>query len=185
MKAIFPLIIFAFLLSCKGRNEQKSNDENNKSWSIGRFVDEFGEPTNISYITTTVYGTFSNTATENSPLRVVFIITKDNKISLQLYEYNKNIPVKGYKDSYQIYVQDKDGNRHTLAASNYNSDRLSLTNYSYSKKLTDTEKLHNILTNGGEIKFVIIDENRASSVYRFKIDNADWYENAFIKLTDS
>lgn len=59
-----------------------ANINNLGVWEIRYFVDDFGQPTNEGYITTeySIYGKFSNTATENSDLRVVFIID-DKKIS--------------------------------------------------------------------------------------------------------
>jgi len=53
-----------------------ANIDNLGIWEIGYFVDEFGEPTKERFITTKnpIYGTLSNSATQNSDLRVHFII---------------------------------------------------------------------------------------------------------------
>jgi len=148
-------------------------------WEVNYFVDDFGEPTKEGYITTKnpIYGTFSNTATQNSDLRVHFIIASKQNVAIKLFEYNSNNPVKGYRDRYRVLVQDSSGERNTLSASNYNSDRLSFGR-------NDSEKMFNILSNGGQIKFKIIEDDRPTTEYNFTISNADWFENAYIKLSN-
>ena len=74
-------------------------------WEVSYFVDDFGDPTDSGYITTAelVEGKFSNSATTNAKLYVIFIIT-ENKISIKMAEYGSNI-VKGsssYPDNYVI-----------------------------------------------------------------------------------
>lgn len=152
-----------------------ANINNLGIWIINYFVDDFGQPTNNGYITTekAIYGRFSNTATENSRLRVEFIIANKERVAIQLYEYDSNNPVKGYRDRYNVLVQDKDGNQYKLRAHNYDSDRLTFS---------DSEKMHNILLSGGNIKIKIIDSERNTTQYNFEIEDADWYENAYIKL---
>ena len=156
-----------------------ANIDNLGIWEIEYFVDEFGEPTKEGFITTKnpIYGTFSNSATQNSDLRVHFIIDKEKSVAIKLFEYNGSNPVKGYKDSYKVLVQDSKGERHTLDASNYDSDRLSF--YSL-----DARKMFDILLQGGTIKFRIEDSKRSTTNYNFTIKNADWFENAHLKLTN-
>jgi hypothetical protein len=161
-----------------------ANINNLGIWKIQYFVDDFGEPTKEGYITTEnpIYGTFSNSATQNSDLRVHFIIAGEKSVAIKLFEYNSNNPVKGYKDSYRVLVQDSNGERHTLSASNWDSDRLSFSSYAYKDK-SDAEKMFDILLKGGEIKFKIVDSDRSTTEYNFIVSNADWFENAYIKLT--
>ena len=66
-------------------------------WEIGTYADEFGDLTKKKFITTKrlVKGLFSNSATENSDLSVCLLIDSEDKISLQLFEYGRNNPVKG------------------------------------------------------------------------------------------
>jgi len=113
------------------------NLNNTGMWTVGYYVDDFGEPTKTPYIRNTylIRGTFSNTATEGSDLDVKFLISSASDISIMLYEYAGNNPVKGYSDEYYlVLVQDKDGKRMQLGARNY-SDRLSLNE-------ADSRKLH-------------------------------------------
>lgn len=161
-----------------------ANINNLGRWAIEYFVDDFGQETKKGYITTSypIYGTFSNSATENSDLRVRFIIANKKSVAIQLFEYNGNNPVKGYDDDYRVLVQDKDGNQYKFRAYN-NSDRIRFSNtVYYGETMSDSEKMHDILLKGGNIKVKIIESDWGKSQYFFEIYNADWYENAYIKL---
>lgn len=150
------------------------NLNNTGIWSVNYYVDDFGEPTKEAYIRNTnlISGTFSNTATQNSDLNVKVLITNKSDISIMLYEYAGNNPVKAYSsEGYQVLIQDKDGNRYKFRATNW-SDRLSFD------KSTST-KVHNIFMKGGAIKFKIYESDTPTTEYDFTIDNADWYENAY------
>jgi hypothetical protein len=154
-----------------------ANLNNTGMWSVRHYVDEFGEPTKQGYIsnTSSINGTFSNTATQNSALNVDFLISNSLKISIQLYEYAGNNPVKAYSsESYRVLIQDKDGNRLKLTATNY-SDRLSFDK-------TASRQVHNVLMKGGIIKFKIYEIDTPTTEYDFTIQKADWYENAYTKL---
>lgn len=156
------------------------NLNNTGIWSVQFYVDDFGEPTKEGYIKNTnlIRGTFSNTATQNSDLNVKFLITNSNDINIMLYEYASNNPVKTYSSEiYQVLIQDKDGNRTKLVATNY-SDRLSFDQAS-------SKQVHNILMKGGTIKFKIYELENTTNEYNFTIDNADWYENAYAKLRET
>lgn len=147
-------------------------------WSVNFYVDDFGEPTKTGYITNTsrIRGVFSNSATQDSKLDVRFLISNSSDISIKLFEYAGNNPVKGYsRDNYKILMQDKDGKRYTLYAKNY-SDRLSCDS-------SDSKKIHKALMKGGNIKFRIVDVNRPTTEYSFSTGNAEWYNNAYRKLS--
>lgn len=149
-------------------------------WSVRYYVDDFGEPTKKGYIKNTklIRGTFSNTATQDSKLDVNFLISDSESISIQLYEYAGNNPVKAYSsESYIVLVQDKDGNRLKLKAVNY-SERLRFNGY-------DSKKIHNALMKGGTLKFRITEVNTQTTQYNFSIKNADLYTNAYRKLRES
>lgn len=157
-----------------------ANFNNTGMWSVRYYVDDFGEYTKEGYIrnTSLIRGTFSNTATQDTELDVKFLISNSSDISIQLYEYAGNNPVKASStDYYTVQVQDKDGKRMSMRASNY-SERLSLGK-------TDSRRLHNALMKGGELKFKITEDDRPTTQYKFTIQNADWYENAYRKLKES
>ena len=106
------------------------------------------------------------------------LITNSSDISIQLFEYGGNNPVKSYSDkSYTVLIQDKDGERIKLRALNY-SERLSF-NQSASKQV------HNALMKGETIKFKIIEIDAPTTEYKFTIQKADWYENAYKILEES
>lgn len=66
--------------------------QNNKfgSWHVAQGKDQFGELTNEKVITGVFYGTFSNTATTNSELRVEVQIYENALLNCYFYEYNDN-----------------------------------------------------------------------------------------------
>jgi len=157
-----------------------ANINNTGMWSVNHYVDEFGEPTKQSYITNTltISGSFSNTATQDSRLNVTFLISNSSNISIQLYEYAGNNPVKAYSsNSYSVLIQDKDGKRLKLTATNY-SDRLHFDE-------SESWQLNNALMKGGSLKFKIIEIETPTTQYEFSIENADYYENACRKRKES
>lgn len=161
----------------KKEKKRLANLNNTGIWSTTYYVDEFGEKTKNGFITNTdsINGLFSNTATQNSALNVDFLITNSSEISLQLYEYAGNNPVKS-SGSYTVLIQDKDGKRLKLRAYNY-SDRLTFEE-------TESRQVHNALLKGGTLKFKITENDTPTTEYEFTIKNADWYENAYKKLKE-
>ncbi len=156
------------------------NINNTGMWSVGHYVDEFGEPTKQGYIRNRelIKGTFSNIATQDSKLDVKFLISNSSDISIQLFEYAGNNPVKAYSStSYRVLIQDTDGTRLDLRATNY-SERLSFDK-------TASKKIHNALMKGGVLKFKIIEIDTPTTEYEFSIPKADWYDNAYLKLKES
>ncbi|MDY0144105.1 MAG: hypothetical protein RBR97_19665 [Bacteroidales bacterium] len=157
-----------------------ANLNNTGMWSVNYYVDEFGEKTKQGYITNTslIRGTFSNTATQDSKLDVRFLISNSSDISFELFEYAGNNPVKAYATTkYTVLVQDKDGNRLRLKATNY-SDRISFDK-------TASRQVHNAIMKSGTLKFRIVEDETPTTIYEFSIQNADWYENAYRKLKES
>lgn len=147
-------------------------------WKLGQYVDKFGDPTKEGFIVNgqPIKGVFSNTATTNSDLNVVLLINSASDISIQLYEYASNNPVKTYGTTkYAVLVKGNGGNKLNLSATNY-SDRLSLNS-------TSSKKLFNELKSGGTIAFSIHETENSVNTYNFVIDNADGFTNAFKKLS--
>lgn len=62
--------------------------ETGPAWEQKFYVDDFGDATTESYITIQTEGTFSNSATEGSDLRVVLIVD-DGDLRIDLYEYGE------------------------------------------------------------------------------------------------
>lgn len=157
-----------------------ANLNNTGIWTVSYYVDDFGEPTKEGYIRNAdfIEGTFSNTATHDSPLNVKFLISSSTEIDLMLYEYANNNPVKSYSsDWYTVLVQDKDENRYKIQAVN-RSDRLR-----FNKE--GSSIIHKCLMKGGTIKFRIVEDETPTTQYNFNIIKADWYDNAYTKLKES
>tara|TARA_B100000315_G_scaffold145180_1_gene134113 strand:+ start:5 stop:997 length:993 start_codon:yes stop_codon:yes gene_type:complete len=121
-------------------------------------------------------GKFSNSATTNSKLKVIFLI--DEKVSIMLYEYARNHPVSGknVKHFYKILIKHNGKKINTkFEASNY-SDRLTIN-----KK--QSEILMGYLKQGGTFQFFIEETGSfGSSTYNFKIDDASGFTNAWQNL---
>lgn len=75
-----------------------ANLNNTGIWENTFYVNKFGEYTKDKYIRNRnfISGKFSNSATEDSNLNVRFLSEGPNKISIMLYEYARDNPVKAY-----------------------------------------------------------------------------------------
>lgn len=159
--------------------DKNGNDRNYTGiWEIRYYVDEFKEPTNEAYISNKewIKGTFSNSATTNSKLNILFLIDKE-RISIKLAEYGSQIVKKGIENYYDVLVQDTKGNRINLVANNY-SDRLTIAAGKYS----DTKILHAIFQQEGEIKFAIKTNSKYSQDEYFFTVNTKGYKNVYRQL---
>lgn len=155
------------------KNSNYSQPGGNTTWIWQKwyYVDDFWDKTEDSYITTKNYisWTFSNTATENSRLKVYLLINNPNDINIKLYEYAWDNPIKAISyENYNVMVKDKDWNKFELTASN-TSDRL---------QIKDSIKLHDLLLKWWNIQFIIKKVDFPSE-YKFEITNADWYWEFF------
>lgn len=142
------------------------------TWVVKHYVNDFGDETKQGYITNAVpiLGTFSNSATQDSPLIVEFLFDSKS-MCIQLYEYARNNPVKSYgSKDYSVKFKDKDGKTYRLHATNYESDRMRLDKSSSSQ-------LNAALLKGGKVQFVITEDDSPTE-YRFTIDNAEGYSAA-------
>jgi len=156
---------------------RQANLNNTGIWEVSYYVDKFGDATKERYIRNTEYinGLFSNTATQNSDLNVRFLIDGSTSISIMLYEYARNNPVKAMsEDRYSARIKDKDGNKFNIRGTNY-SDRITFSEDS-------SRIIHKALMKGGQIQIWIQEDDTPTTQYSFTIQNADWYENAYAKL---
>jgi hypothetical protein len=187
------------LTECKGKTKtlikKEVNPDSTGIWSINYYIDEFGEKTKSQYITNTnwIRGSFSNSATTDSKLNVSFIINNSNDISIKLYEYARNHPIKSYSDDdyYQVHAKGKDGNKFSFYARLIGNNIKILTEsekqYHFhnlpqlANQYLGVKKFHNILMDGGKIHFRI-DEGNYRAEYSFEIENADGYKKAYEKL---
>lgn len=149
-------------------------------WHIKKFVDDFGDFTDESYISNKewIKGTFSNSATEDSDLNVLFLISKTAH-AIKLFEYAGNNPVKrSFKDekseynNYTVSIKGKNNKVFELKAVNL-TDRLKFDE-------ENEELLHEILSKGGIVK-ININQNGSNTEYNFSFQ-ADGYDNVYRKL---
>jgi len=152
--------------------KKKVDKDHDGVWEIKYFVDDFDDFTDERYIVNTnwIKGKFSNSATENSDLNVMFLISK-NTYAIKLFKYANNNPLKE-ESKYTVWIKDKNNKIFELKAEN-NTDRLKFDKES--KKV-----LHKILMNGGVVKFSINPEG-SNDEYDFKFQ-ADGYDNVYREL---
>ena len=156
--------------------ERLANLNNTGIWRVKNFVDNFGNSTEISYITNRgfISGFFSNSATQNSKLNVRIIIKSSREVDFKLYEYAGSNPAKAYStDTYAVSMQNNMGKQIFLSAVNV-SDRLS-----FNKK--DSQLIYEALLSGGEVMFYLYEVGNSNNNYRFTISSADYFENAVLK----
>ena len=148
-------------------------------WQIRYYVDEFNNPTTEGYITTKLYveGTFSNSATTNSNLKVIWLIDKDS-VAIKLLEYGRNVVKSSYDaTSYSISMLDADGNKTSMTGTMYKgSDRIYID--------SDFESIVlNALAKNGAVTFKITETGKyASSSYLFKMEDTSYFTNAYQQL---
>lgn len=155
-------------------------------WELTYYVDKFQMPTDEAYIRNTylLNGTFSNTATNNSKLRIRFLID-EGSVAFMLYEYGDNQVKNGYSsdnEDYNIYVLDSTGVQHKFwGYIRPNGDRIFIDDETYNLRETSADFL-NILKQGGQIRFYVEESDRTSTQYNFTIDNATGFAAAYDKL---
>jgi len=172
--------------------ERKRLEELNKlgTWSLGRYVDEFGDPTGKTYIQNTSFGSFSNTATDNSILKVEMMLSSDkmDKPWFRIYEYESML-LKGYYDYNQFIckVKSSSGNEFGLFLGiNDGSDffRIEKPGRWDDKIYKDgPKKLNELIVNQQSAKFSCYDSETPSSKYRFDL-YFNYYENALRKFNE-
>ena len=164
----------------KKNNPNELNEFGN--WIIGSYVDEYGDATNEKYLSQSVTGTFSNSATENSNLRVKFFINGGDIWSttpwFRFYEYAGNNPIKGIHDENPMYCSFK-----TNIGEKYSLDLFQSRGADYfstaAQKNTGFIALRDAIVNEEFIKFVCYDKD--SSKYLFRID-FKYYDNNILKF---
>ncbi len=151
-----------------------ANIDNLGVWEIGYYVDDFGEKTKKAYVSTELLGTFSNSATTNSNLRVRFLIDNQS-IRIQLYEYARNHPIKG-EGTVIFKARDTNNKEYTIRAWNSDSGDTSVNDGT-----GNIGALRQLLLEGGALKFIATAGSYSTSEYKFTLENADFLENALLK----
>ncbi len=123
------------------------------------FVDDFGDPTQDLYLGNAFEGTFSNSATTNSLLRVKIIISKD-EFGIELNEYGTYKVKSNYK--YGIKIKTKSGDIYSGTANAY-SDIARISMQIFPRYLDFNE----IFDGQSITKFYIYETNNAGTNYSF------------------
>lgn len=143
-------------------------------WSIGDYVDDFGDNTGEHFVDQVFYGTFSNTATAGSTLKVTLRFAKsvnkgyDPNFYIYCDEYdNGTIDETSYGSSWKIICPET----HRV----YKGDRGSIRDQENNEYI---ERLATLLRQENTYEFTIWHDYK--TVYKFSI-NAKGFENALLK----
>jgi hypothetical protein len=142
-------------------------------WSVHETEDEFGDKTGDKVIIGSSKGTFSNAITTNSPLWAYILTYSSGRIAMRIYEYSDDQPAILIEGSdVAVSIQDNAGQKHSISGYTQNTNNYILFRES------DGNKLINILSAGGLIKFRITVSllGSVSERYSFDLENADGFE---------
>lgn len=133
-------------------------------WIKKSYVDAFGDETEDKFVTNIkpFIGRFSNSATTNANLSVIFAVDS-RAFSILLYEYDSHL-VKGsanYPDEYIIKVKTPAGRIKVFEGVN-TSDRIVLTN-------ANASNFASLIRRNESLKIVIINKKYETTNYQFDI----------------
>ena len=147
---------------------KKAKQENN--WKLKHYVDEFGDETDDKYINYVGIGTFSNTATTDSLLKVSILVDTNSGIAIKLYEYGDNVVQNSYSSrrKYTVSVKTPSGDKKTFEGYMRSSsgDRIFMSDNSllFQFKNVSPTNIDN------KMKFHIVDNDRPTTYYDFEVD---------------
>ncbi len=149
-------------------NESKPAEEPAvpETWEKSFYVDEFDEPTDEWFVSTSFSGTFSNSATNDSALTGYVLIDAEN-VSFLLYEYNRNQVKNIYSrdKAYTIMAKLEDGSQAEYKGSVWSEgDRVVVSN-------ADKPRILELLKNSGKIKFYIYETENSVTNYLFSVES--------------
>jgi hypothetical protein len=132
-------------------------------WDKRSFVDEFGKSTTSMYVRNDekIIGKFSNTATQKSPLGVVFLITSED-VAIQLYEYNRSVPVKWPSEKAYELSLESNGKKASSIQGILNGDRITF-------KGSAKDAIIGAIAGNMEINFYIVEKDNSTTEYNFSI----------------
>lgn len=139
-----------------------------RTWNLHNYVDEFRNPTDEEYISTVVYGTFSNSATTDSDLKVRVLVDKDS-IAFRLYEYSR-IEVKcSYgRDNYTITMMDSDNQKYNITGTMYSGGDRVCVDKEYKSLVLGA------LRKRGTVRFYIVSAEYSTTEYLFSVNTSNF-----------
>lgn len=138
-----------------------------ENWTKEYYVDEFNEPTDEWFISSSFLGTFSNSATNNSALSGYVLVDAEN-VAFILYEYNRNQVknIYSHAEAYTIVARSDKGEQTFNGCIYSEGDRIVVEENSVGK-------MKDLLKNGGEIKFYIYETDNSVTNYLFKVQSSN------------
>ena len=140
-------------------------------WGSGMYSDEFGDKTNNGYMSQIIRGTFSNSATQNSPLRVHLYISDgdvmENDPFFRFYEYDRDNPIKGSYGYVTLDCKMKNQNNEVFNTSMYiyeGEDYAVATNGKWTKMFKE------LIADEGSARFLCVDRKSKTLKYVFRFD---------------
>ena len=175
----------------KAEVEKKRLEELNSigDWERGNYVDEFGDKTNKGFVGQSVLGSFSNSATEGSALRVkIFINDGDLKFEnpwFRFYEYAGRNPVKGTfsTNTMSCRIKDKDDQIFRFSLDqNQGADHMYMSNVGKWNKRS-ISRLEEIILEGDSASFACVGDQYNTSKYVFRM-NFKYFDNIVKQLKE-
>ena len=171
------------LLAQEREAQRKAELRKLGDWDTGRYVDEFGDPTDDGYIKITKRGYFSNSATTNSRLRVDMMLS-DGSIEapwFRVYEYYGSSAVKDVYSNRRmnnVTCRVKSDNEiFKLGWEQWKgSDSFSIDKNRFSRD-DGLAKLQKLIQEERLAKFSCYKDDRPSTKYRFEL-NFKYFANA-------
>lgn len=162
-------IVFLIILGLLWRSNDRS-PQNDAIWTEANFTDDYGKPIDEKYVYTDLVGTFSNSATTDSPLKVRLMVSKDSTMEIALYEYGSEM-VKDQIHSMKIRHNDS-----IIYRDDYfgiSKDGWGYLAYRKNKNNICDERTY--MYNGGKFEFVLTEKREfggVPSTYKFQITDA-------------
>jgi len=152
-------------------------EDQSSPWEIRYYVDSFGDKTDVGFVCNKdiIEGTFSNSATRNSDLAVVFLIGKDY-FEIMLYEYGSHRVMGNakYPTKYSISLKDQKGAIYYTSGENA-SDRIEVVS-------SGVSRIFELFSTGGVVKFNITEKDNPTTSYNFAITETKGLEKALNAL---
>lgn len=148
-------------------------------WNRYYNVDEFGLPTDEIYIANyrKITGTFSNSATTNSPLEAVILMgVNPYLVNIRLFEYQESLVKNSSSKNigYNIAMLDVYGTKHEYTGTMYSGGDAIILDYGDSGEIIDS------LSREGTVIFSITRSDKPTTKYLFQIDDTIGLINALL-----
>ena len=137
------------------------------------------DPTNTGIWEVRYYvdGTFSNSATTNSELYVIWLIDKSD-VAIKLVEYGRSVVKSSYSSTnYNIVMLDPDGNRVYMTGTMWKGGDRIYIDSEYESTVIEA------LKRNGSVSFRIDEGGKyGNSSYLFKMEDTSFFDNAYSML---